>query len=62
MDINILEYLKRAIAGPLWMLMTKGMLERIMLLEIFFFFFTVELFITINFSFTKAYCSFMSCF
>lgn len=35
MDINILEYLKRAIAGPLWMLMTKGMLERIMLLEIF---------------------------
>lgn len=60
MDINILECLKKAIAGPLCMLMTKGMLERIIFL-VNFFFCTVELFLTINFPFTKAYCSFMSC-
>lgn len=36
MDIIILECLKRAIEGSLWMLITKDMLERIMLLVKFF--------------------------
>lgn len=35
MDINMLKCLKRAIAGALWMLMTKGISERINLLGVF---------------------------